>query len=56
MNECGFPEVKDLGQEVFKNVQLDSLQLSKLSNLTGMDFQATAAANSQERESRSSRI
>lgn len=38
MNECGFPEVGEFGQEVFEKVKLDSLQTAKLSSITGRRF------------------
>ncbi len=38
INECGFPEIREFGQEVFSKIKFDSLQTAKLSSITGIRF------------------
>ncbi|CAL8089878.1 unnamed protein product [Orchesella dallaii] len=38
INDCGFPEVVELAEEVHEKVKLDSIQVAKLSNIVGFDM------------------
>jgi len=40
VSDAGYPEVIDMGDEVFAKVKLDSVQVARLSNIVGFDIRS----------------